>query len=59
MEKLYKKYNKFDFKWKCSNAINIISLGCYNNKLFLIKIKQLLIKKKKSYLYFRLVCNTK
>lgn len=46
---MHKKYSNFDFKLKCGNVINIISLRYYSNKLFLIKIKRLLIKKKRLF----------
>lgn len=59
LQKIYKKYNNFDFKQKYSNVINIISLKCYDNRLFLIEIKWLLIKKKKNYFNFGPVFNVK
>lgn len=58
LQKMYKKYINFNFKQKCSNVINIISLKYYAHKLFSIKVKQLLIKKK-DYFDFRLVFNVK
>lgn len=36
-----------------------MSLKYYNNRLFSIKVKRLLIKKKKDYFNFRLVFNIK
>lgn len=56
---MYKKYSNFDFKQKCSNMINIMSLRYYGNRLFSIKVKWLLIKKKKNYFNFGLVFNAK
>lgn len=43
---MYKKYSNFNFQQKYNNKIDILNLKYYNNMLFLIKIKQLLIKKK-------------
>lgn len=59
LQKMHKKYSNFDFKQKCNNMINIISLKYCGNRLFLIKIKWLLIKRKKDYFEFGLVFYTK
>lgn len=40
---MYKKFNNLGFKLKYKSVINIINSKYYNNKLFFIKIKLLLI----------------
>lgn len=59
LQKTYKKYSNFNFKQKCDNVINIMSLRYCGNKLFSVKVKWLLIKRKKNYFDFELVFNTK
>lgn len=59
LQKTHKKYSNIDFKQKCGNVINIMSLRCCGNTLFSIKVKWLLIKEKKDYFDFRPVFNAK
>lgn len=58
-QKTHKKYSNFDFKQKCGNVINIMSLRYCGNRLFSIKVKWLLIKGKKDYFDFGPVFNAK
>lgn len=59
LQRMYKKYSNFDFKQKCGNVINIISLKYCNNRLFSIKVKWEFIKRKKDYFDFGPVFNAK